>query len=42
MTLHVTGGYIRELEIWTGACGELTLPQPQTLQRDERLPAPAR
>lgn len=39
VTLHVTGGYIGELEIWTGGYGDFALPRPETLHLEERLPA---
>lgn len=33
VTLHVLGGYLGELEIWTGRFGEAILPRPETLRR---------
>jgi hypothetical protein len=39
VTLHVTVGYLNELEIWTGGFGDFTLPVPETLRLEERLAA---
>ena len=35
VTLHVTGGRVEELEIWSGAPGPTTLPLPATLRYSE-------
>jgi len=39
VTLQIRDGRFAELEIWTGRYGDFTVPLPETLRLEERLPA---